>query len=170
MREDVGAVPRELRGREIVRARLAEVDDGDGLVGSVGGSDETIAGVHHERRADDEECIGPLDLSIDRAHSVLRDGLAEKHDVGLQHPAASTAIGHAKRIEFDWRELGISIRAVAAHFRSPGRVGPSKRRLESAPGDLGAARQAANTAKRTMKVDHAEAPGLLMQAIDVLRH
>ena len=129
---------------------------------------EAIAGIDHERRADDEHGVGRVELGEGALDPRARDAFAEEHDVGLQRPAASRARGNHEIREVRALEIGVAVGAVAAsRARTPGlrrasrSWSPSRSVLSPQP------RQRTRSSRPSRSIA-VRLPAGLMQAVDVL--
>ena len=96
------------------------------------------------------------------------DVLAEKHDVGLHHPAAAPAGRHGEGRKVGALEVGVAVRRVGCVEREPLGIQPAKLLLELVARCSPLAIHAADPIDAPVQVNHPGAAGRLMQPVHVL--
>ena len=154
--------------KQRVGAGSSEIDRGDWLAAGCRALCEAIAGVDHQRRADDQHGVGRIEMSARPLDLLARHVLAEEDDVRLHHPAAVGARRHSEGGKVSRFEIGVAVRRVCRLEREPARVAAGEFALEVRPRRKRAAAHAADPIEPPVQVDHPLAPCRLMQPVHVL--
>lgn len=159
----------DLQRQQRIGAGVPEVDCDDRLALVVRPHAEPIAGIHHQRRADDEHRVGVVERARGGRDALARHVLAEKYDGRLQQPAARGACGHAKMVErapFEMRvAIGGGLRSSAEQLG----ILRFENVLDRRARVMRTAIETCDTADAAVQLDDVDAARALMQPVDVLR-
>jgi hypothetical protein len=159
-----------LQRQQAVRAGSANVDCGDGFLRIRSGLDEAKAGVHHQRRPDDQHRVSLREVARGGIPPVARNALAEEHDIRLQDASALPAWWDLKGREFASFEVSISVRRLYSLQVDPTWIKPIEFDLQFGPWRPALTSHAAHLIKSAVQVDHMLASTCLMKPVDVLGH
>src|SRR5262249_16143123 len=152
-----------------VGAGDALVDDGDRDAQLDGPDDEPAAGHDHQRRAQDEQGVGPLDQRVGGNDAVRRHGFAEEHDVRLEDPAqAGQALDDREVAQRLVPELDVTVGVDRARLGLERRVGEVQPLVQLLAGGQLAAAEAGHVGEAAVQLDHFAGAGGLVEAVDVL--
>lgn len=148
---------------------MAEIERGDRLVLCLRPHAEAVAGIHHQRRADDQQRIGRFERLRRERHALARHVFAEEHDRRLQQPAARGARRNAERVERGPFEVRVAIRGrLGLRAQQFGIVG-LEHDLDRRARMMRAAAEARDAVDSAVQFNDVAAARALVQAVDVLR-
>src|SRR5437763_576806 len=163
------AIGVDLEPEEIVGARPPAVDRDDGFAKLACPFAKAIARIGHQRRADNQYGIRSVERLESRLDARPRHAVAEEDDVGFEHAAAIGALRHGEGLEVEFRIRVAVGRDARRNVRERG-VRLLHRCLQRPACELRPAAEAYDLIETAVKIEHAPAPGALMQTIDVLGH
>ena len=154
--------------RQVVRARWAVVDDGDGLGIGHRAAHEAKARVDRQRRADHQQRLGALEQRQAAASVAAATVPPKKTTSGLSAPPQRRQATTSKAGDPVGVDLGVAVRRVGDRRRQPARVRREQARVHARRAAPGAAGEAADVGQRAVQLDDAAAARRVVQAVDVL--
>ena len=159
----------DLEREDVVGSSTAQSDRGDRLARVGGGCGEAIAGVNHQRGADDQHRVGDLD----RGHRALtrsRARFSPKNTTsGFSSPLHDSQAAR-RSPECGIFQIGISVWRFHRIERREVPIPSLELRLQLLARAPSLAAQAAHRIDAAVQIDHVLTAGRLMQPIDVLRN
>ena len=113
-RQRIPAWRLDLQRKQRVSPREPDIDRGNRRASARRPLAKPIARINHQRRADDEHRVRPLQRVRRGGDALARYVFSEEYDVGLEHAAARRTRRHAKKVERIPLEMRV---AVGGHGR-----------------------------------------------------